>query len=189
MFDDLSKQLSKVRNRLCSVFYIVPLLYSWIPFIHNSFEVAGVWCWIRDWKDDCATEKYLERIIEQFALWYGPLFISLTISVAAVLIILIVLTQRAYAHRNLKIECLVENHKQNQNKQAIKELLPLSTYPVIFYVFTLFSLSDRIYSSISSNASFELALVHSITTSLWGFCSSLALILVIRQLKRNSFFK
>ena len=71
---------------------LFPLLFSWIPFIHNSFGVVGAWCWIRSWKDDCATQKYLEGIIEQFVLWYGPLFISLTLSVVAVFIILIVYT-------------------------------------------------------------------------------------------------
>ena len=162
-----------------------PLLYSWIPFIHSSYGVAGAWCRIRSWKDDCATQTYLEGIIEQFVLWYEPLFISLTVSVIAVFIILIVLAQRAYAHKNLENERLIENHERNQNKKAIKELLSL---PVIFYILALFSLINRVYSAISSNASFELAFVHSITTSLWGLCSSWALIihiLVTRQSKKH----
>ena len=167
---------------------LFPLLYTWIPFIHNSFGVAPAWCWIRDWKDDCATQKYLEGIIEQFVLWYGPLFVSLTLSVVAVFTILIVLAQRAYTNKNPELECLIENHERNQNKKAMKELLPLLAYPVIFYILALFSLINRVYSAISSNASFELALVHSITTSLWGFCSSWALIihiLVMRLLKKR----
>ena len=167
---------------------LFPLLFSWIPFIHNSYGVAGAWCWIRDWKDDCANEKYLEGIIEQFVLWYVPVFISLTLSVVAVFIILIVLAQRAYANKNPENEYLIENHERNQNKKVIKELLPLLAYPVIFYVLVLFPLVDRIHSAISPNASFELALVHSITTSLWGFFSSWALIihiLVMRQLKKK----
>ena len=86
-------------------------------------------------------------------------------------ITLIVINTESISTQESKIECLVENHERNQNKQAIKKILPLSAYPVIFYVFTLFSLDDRIYSSISSNASFELALVHSITTTSWAFYS------------------
>ena len=78
---------------------LFPLLFSWIPFIHNSYGVAGAWCWIKDWKDDCATQKYLEGIVEQFVLWYVPLFISLTLSVVAVFIILVVLAWRSYTHR------------------------------------------------------------------------------------------
>ena len=166
---------------------LFPLLFSWIPFIHNSFGVVGAWCWIRSWKDDCANEKYLEGIIEQFVLWYGPLFISLTLSVVAVFIILIVLAQRAYAHKNQELECLIENHESNQNKKAIKELLPLLAYPVIFYILALFPLINRVYSAISYNASFGWALAHSFAESSWGFFSSWALIihiLVMRQLKK-----
>ena len=167
---------------------LFPLLCTWIPFIHNSFGFAGAWCWIRNWKDDCATQKYLEGIIEQFVLWYGPLFVSLTLSVIAVFIILIVLAQRAYAHRNQEIECLIENHERNQNKKAIKELLPLLAYPVIFYVLWLFPLINRIYNAISPNANLEFAVAHTSSESLWGFFSSCALIihiLVMRKLKKK----
>ena len=121
-------------------------------------------------------------------MWYGPLFISLTLSVVAVFTILIVLAQRVYAQKNQESECLIENHKRNQNKNAIKELLPLLAYPVIFYVLSLFPIINRVYSAISRNASFGWALGHSITESLWGFCSSWALIihiLVTRQLKKR----
>ena len=167
---------------------LFPLLYSWIPFIHNSYGVAGAWCWIRDWKDDCATQKYLEGIIEQFVLWYVPVFISLTLSVIAVFIILIVLTQRAYTHKNSENEYLIENHERNQNKKAMKEILPLLVYPVIFYFLILFPIINRVYSAISYKASFGLALAQSFTESLWGFFSSWALIihiLVMRQLKKK----
>ena len=171
---------------------LFPLLYSWTPFIHNSFGVAGAWCWIRDWKDDCASQKYIEGIIEQFALWYGPLFISLTLSVVAVLIILIVLARRAYVHTNSENECLIANHEHNQNKKAINELLPLLAYPVIFYVLALFPLINRVYSAISPNPSFGWALAHAFCQPSWGFFSSCALIIhifVMRQLKTRKHVK
>ena len=166
---------------------LFPLLYSWIPFIHNSYGVSGAWCWIRDWKDDCATQKYLEGIIEQFALWYGPLFISLTLTIVAAFITLIVLAQRAYTHKNPEHEPLIEEQR-NQKKKALHELLPLLAYPVIFFIISMFPLVNRFYSAISSNASFELVLAHSITEPLYGFFSSWALIihiLVARHIKKK----
>ena len=171
---------------------LFPLLFSWIPFIHNSYGVAGAWCWIRDWKDDCATQKYIEGIIEQFVLWFVPLFFFLTISVVAAFIMLVIFAKRSYAHRNQENEFLLENHDRNRNKKAMKELLPLLAYPVIFYVLSLFPLIDRVYSAISSTASFELVLVHAITESLSGFFSSWALIihiLVMRQLNKKQFIQ
>ena len=161
---------------------LLPLLYTWIPFIHNSYGVSGAWCWIRDWKDDCATQKYHEGIIEQYVLWYGPLFISLALSFVAVFIILIVLAQRAYAHKNQESECLIENHERNQN---MKELLPLLAYPVIFYVLVLFPLIDRIHSAISTNASVGWALVNALSEASWGFFSSWALIIHIFVMKKK----
>ena len=169
---------------------LFPLLYSWIPFINESYGVSGAWCSIKSWEDDCATQKYLEGIIEQFVLWYGPIFVSLTLSVVAVFIILIVLAQRAYAHKNPENECLIENHEHNQNKKAIKELLPLLAYPVIFYVVALFPLINRIDSAISPNATFGWFLGHALCQASWGFFSSWALIihiLVMRQLKKKKY--
>ena len=61
-------------------------------------------------------------------------------------------------------------------------------YPVIFYLLTLFPIINQVYSAISSNASFELALIQSITEPSWVFFSSWALIihiLVMRQLKKK----
>ena len=169
---------------------LFPLPLSFIPFIHNSYGVSGAWCSIRSWKGDCATQKYLEGIIKQFLLWYGPLFISLTLSVIAVFIILIVLAQRTYAHKNQENECLIENQERNQNKKAIKELLPLLAYPVIFYILALFPLINRIYSAISPNANFGWFLGHALCQASWGFFSSWALIihiLVMRQLKKKKY--
>ena len=99
-----------------------------------------------------------------------------------------ILAQRAYAHRISENECLIENHERNQNKKAIKELLPLLAYPVLFYILALFPLINRVYSAISYNASFGWALAHSFTESSWGFFSSWALIIhiiVMRQLKKK----
>ena len=168
---------------------LFPLLFSWIPFIHNSYGVAGAWCWIRDWKDNCAAQNYLEGIIEQFVLWYGPLFVSLTVSVLAVFVIVIVLIWRAYVHKiSIENEPLLERQGHYKNKKALKQLLPLLAYPVVFYLLALFPISDRIYQAISPHASFELALAHAFNISLWGFFSSLVLlihIIVTRQLNKR----
>ena len=85
-------------------------------------------------------------------------------------------------------ECLFENHERNQNKKAIKELLFLLAYPVLFYILALFPLINRVYSAISYNASVGWAVAHALRKSLWGFFSNWALIihiLVMRWLKKK----
>ena len=155
---------------------LFPLLVSWIPFIHNSYGVAGAWCWIRDWTGDCATHHYLEGIIEQFTLWYGPLFVSLTISIIATIIIVIVLLWRVCNAQPIK-EPLLETDLKPKHKEALKELLPLLVYPAIFYCISLLPLVHRIYDAVTPYMSFKLSLAHAITISTMGLFSSSVLIL------------
>ena len=49
---------------------IFPLFFSWIPFVTNSYGLSGQWCWIRKHDKDCSESA---GIVEQYALWYGPL--------------------------------------------------------------------------------------------------------------------
>ena len=154
---------------------LFPLLYTWIPFIRNSFGVSGTWCWIRDWKDDCTTEQYLQGIIE---LLYGPYFIFLAMIVVAVVVIMNVSTRR-YKYKTPENEPLVETPEHNPTKTAIKGSLPLLAYPIIFIVLALFPLINRVYGPIRYNDTFGLALAYSITESSWGFFAGLALIIHI----------
>ena len=166
---------------------LFPLLHVWIPFIHNSYGIAGAVCWIRDWNDNCPTNKYEEGTIEQFVLWFGPLFVSLTVCVVAVGIVLSVLGWRACIMNQKLLETETEplliRQEQNRNKTALKELLPLLAYPIIFFVLALFPLIDRIYDAISSQGFYLLVLAHLITIASWGFFSGLALLVHILLLR------
>ena len=164
---------------------LFPLLHVWIPFIHNSYGIANAWCWIRNWNDNCPTRKYKEGIIEQFALWYGPLFVSLTVCLFMVIGILFVLTCRACRHHEIETEPLMINQEQNRNKTALKQLLPLLAYPIIFYTLSLFAIVDRIYGAISSHGSYNLVMVHSVINGLLGFFSGLALLVHVTFLQKS----
>ena len=69
------------------------MLFTWVPFVHNDHGETGVWCYVRDKAGVCTSEFYLEGFIEQFTLWYGPLFVCLTIIiiVATIIIVLVLL--------------------------------------------------------------------------------------------------
>ena len=157
---------------IVSIFF--PLLVDWIPFVHDFYDLAGPWCWIRDWNNDCPSQKDMIGIIEQFSLWYGPLFISLTLCLIAVVIILFVLVKRAYVSRSNESELLLV--QESRNKTALKEILPLLAYPIIFFVLALFPLIDRIYGAISPHGSFNLLLIHALSEASWGSFSALALL-------------
>ena len=182
------KNLEKMELSYILFSTLFPLLLSWIPFIHNNYGVAGAWCWIRNWKGNCATQNYLEGIIEEFTLWYGPLFVCLIISTFATIIIVLVLLWRVCKAKSDVNQPLLKS----KYKKALHELLPLLAYPTIFDFLFLFPLVNRIYDAVTSFTSFKLALANSITASLLGLFSSTVLILhvvIVRFHRRVSSVK
>ena len=172
---------------LISVFS--PLLHVWIPFIKHSFGMSGAWCWIRGWKDDCAREKYTLGLIEQFALWYGPFFLVALVDALAIVTMVITLAIRASKERRRSSVSDMEpllNQTRDQKKEALKQLLPLLIYPLLFLMLILFALVDRMYGALAKSASYPLAIIHAVFGLSWGLFAGLALILHLCLLKEWS---
>ena len=174
-----TRDLKKLEPLYILFSILLPVLFTWVPFINDSYGISGAWCWIRVWKDECATQKYIEGIIFQFALWYGPLFFCLTVTVGMAITILIILGVRACKKRNQPQHLQQENGNQQQNQKALKELSPLMAYPIIFYFMTLLPLSNRIHGAISQRPSFSLTLTHAVIVGQWSLFSSIALLIHI----------
>ena len=165
------KNFEKLEIVYIAISLSIPGFIASVPLITEYYGLAGGWCYIRDWKNHCPSEKDTAGIIQQFILWYGPLVISLVISLIAVLIVVI-----KYCFWSHCTCCHKENTNENANKAAVKELLPLLLYPVIFFVLTFFPLSNRLYGAMSPHNSFGLMMAHAITEALWGSFSALVLI-------------
>ena len=184
------KNLKKLEIVYVLLSVIFPLLHAWIPFIHKSFGMSGAWCWIRGWEDDCATRKYEEGLIEQFALWYGPFFLVALVDVLAITIMAVVLVGRAYRERK---HVSTDDASQpllrtnvDQKKESLRQLMPLLVYPLLFLVLILFALVDRLYDALAKDVSFALAVVHAVVGLSWGLFAGLALILHLCLLKEWS---
>ena len=172
---------------LISVFS--PLLHVWIPFIKHSFGMSGAWCWIRGWKDDCAREKYTLGLIEQFALWYGPFFLVALVDALAIVVMVVMLAIRASKEKRCSSVSDMEpllNQARDQKKEALKQLLPLLIYPLLFLMLILFALVDRMYGALAKSASYPLAIIHAVFGLSWGLFAGLALILHLCLLKEWS---
>ena len=168
---------------------LLPIIPSCIPFIYHFYGIAGAWCWIQAWHNDCPSERYKNGIIEQFTLWYGPLFFSLVLCLIAVTTIVLVLVGRACLRQQNEAEPLIA---ENRNKKALKELLPLLVYPIIFFILAVFPLVNRVYGAIplphGNNSYYKLFMAHSVTQASWGFFSASALlihVLYIRLQRRH----
>ena len=97
------KDFKRLELVYVSTAIVCPLILACIPFINSVYGVAGIWCWIRNWKNNCATENLKEGVIEQFVLLYVPLYTTITLETVATIIIVIVLIWRAY--RRNQFEC------------------------------------------------------------------------------------
>ena len=175
------KDLKKLELVYVSTAIVCPLILACIPFINSVYGVAGIWCWIRNWKDDCATKKLKEGVIEQFVLMYGPLYTTMTLETVATIIIVTVLIWRAYRHNQSEYTELIS--RRRQRKQVLKELLPLLAYPVVFYVMTIPALVDRLAGATSSIPHYDLFMAHGLVTSTYSFFVGLTLIIHICVLK------
>ena len=162
---------------------IFPLLcVVWIPFIHDDYGIAGAWCFIRIWNDDCATKKNIEGIAETFALFYGPIVISLTLNAFFVISMVVVMVRRAYMNRHSEREPLLGS-RDDVNKQVLKQLLPLLAYPIIYFTLILFSVVNRLYDAVAQKDGFVLMIIQGATISVMGFFAGLVLIVHICYLQ------
>ena len=154
---------------------LFPLLHSWIPFIHNTYGYAGAWCYIRTWTGNCSMEKYTEGIIEVFVLFYGPIILSLILNFFALLVMFFVLVKELFKSRKNEKEQLLMGQR-NVKINALKQLLPLLAYPIIYLFLLISPLIDRIYDAVATKPSYPLTAFHVTTGSLMGVFAGLALI-------------
>ena len=111
---------------------LIPLPIAFVPLFTNTYGSAGAWCWIKGTDSNCKPLRI--GIIEQIALWYGPLSVLTILDVLAVVRIVYILCKRAWKYDREFRDPLLPN--QNHTA-ALKEVLPLIAYPIIFHTTNL----------------------------------------------------
>ena len=175
------KNLKRLEWLYISSSVLGPLLFVWIPFIHNSYGLAGAWCFIRSWRDDCATQKFVESIIEQFVLFYAPSVLFLGLNILAIITMFAVLLHRGY-HSPEERPLLVHGDQRNA---LLKQLLPLLVYPIIYFMLILFPLANRLYMALSTKVSYTYLFFHGVFIGSIGFFAGLALVVHIMYVFRK----
>ena len=149
--------LNRLEFAHIAISIITPLLFAWVPFIDDMYGQAGAWCWIKNWKNNTSDNKLKEGEIEQYTLLYGPAMLSQSLAIVAVIIIIVVLTQRAYGCCNCHIADgelapLIKEEQisnLNKHKKVLKEVLPLVTYPILSFTLYIPAFINRLLGSIS----------------------------------------
>jgi len=88
---------------------------------------------------------------QQVALWDGPLALLTVLEVLAVIRIVCILCKRAWKYDREFRDPLLP--RQN-HRAALKEVLPLMAYPIIFHATILIALADRMYTLGAKNQLF-----------------------------------
>ena len=146
-----------------------PLLMAVIPFATNSYGQAGAWCWIQNWKNNCPLDIAINGEIEQFVLLYGVAFILLVAVTIAVVVMFAVLIYRVYS-RHDQFAMGSEQHMQ-----ALKHLLPLIVYPIVFCVFFLIPFVNRLYM-LEDKLELNLIYASAFFIPAWSFAAGTALL-------------
>ena len=159
--------------------FLLPFTVNWIPFLQNSYGVAGAWCWIRDrdvsyvyntTSDTHMIENCTDHnlgIYLQYILWYVPHSTMLF-----VILILYVLTVVKLICNKQHWEGLYQMESIN-NKELEKELvLPISVYTVVYFILNLFPLINRLHDSIHG-PNYTLWVIHAVLSPIQGGLFSL----------------
>lgn len=173
--------------------FFVPLLFSLIPFVTDTYGPSGPWCWIEKQDKNCNAKV---GIIEQYTLWYGPVIFIMCAYLIAIMIISLILFYRAYknkAHDVNADNANAQRHdivgkeripliaKEYDNsvtyKTSLKETLPLLAYPVIFFFINILALTDRTVRAITGDSPFWLLTLHAFWNTVWGLFAATTFII------------
>ena len=153
------------------VIYISPVLHTWIPFIDNAYGIAGAWCWIKQYNDDCSL--YVFGLVLQFVLYWLPVYVIGTLNLVAYIIARVKATKR-FNYYGGKF-----NPQDRTNREILlKEVDQYKLYPIIFIIVNFFPLVTRIAeASKNHQLIFILGILHSLCIGFQGTLIALALAL------------
>ena len=181
------KNLNKLELLYILSSIIIGPLVAVVPFLTNAYGRSGPWCWIENHHNtNDSSCKYLKGEIEQFAVWYGPAFVFLLLISIFVLITLIVFVCRAYCHSNSIATSpatpLLHDDANRKHKKALKLVLPLLIYPLIFCVLIVVPMVNRLYQFLTEKTNFGLFLASAVSIPGMSCAAGLAIIVHIMSL-------
>lgn len=165
---------------------LFPCTFVWIPFIHDMYGLAGAWCWIRLTRRRCALKDFAQGLAYQFATWYGPVAIVVTLNFVAICIMLLALCRKVKWRRRGYSQ--IEAQEDKQYRKAIKEILPLLFYPLFFLIILSMAVANRVSYAVTDSKNgapfFPLWVVHGFADPARPLMIPLAFLLHPYTLKR-----
>lgn len=192
-FAVLFKSLHRFEPIYVALCVLLPLLYSWIPLVTQSYGSDNFLCFVETWRNQ--THRKTDGVVEEFTLLYGPLVAVTGVNASVVLAMVAILIRRASVSRSrFRTECDASSPAAptlNYKMEVVRLLFPLLFSSVFILGLILFPFGTRIYdASLSSQPphQFELDLTIGIVAGLSGMFLGTALIIhlcYIRTKKLN----
>ena len=173
-FAILHKNLRKLEVLYVVSSLLVPILIAAVPLITHSYGYSSVdGCYIPAYAGNATLN---DAIIERFALWDGPALVILLVLSITMAVMVTILGGRVYRIR-LKYEPINDG---DQLSKALKQLLPLAAFPILFLLFIVpVFIYDVYYSFVTPKPNENLVLTAYIFVILWSLTSGLTLIVHI----------
>ena len=150
---------------------LLPLAIATVPLATGTYGMVGSWCWIQDVNDDCIAPNGHDGFVQQLVLWTTPSIVILLMMSVAMVVMVIILARRS-------CPCGPKNDSvtgKHQNRKALKQLLPLAAYPMLFCVFGALPLANRIFEKLDYDQLqrvFEVGAA--LSTAVWSLSPSVA---------------
>ena len=175
-FGVLHKNLKRYEALYVVSSLLVPGVIGALPLITGTYALdrTHTVCYIDEPNlNGSATGYYHTAVTERIVLWEVPAVVALLVCSVAMVSMVTSLTRQA-CYR-MRYEPLADD---NQFLKAMKQLLPLAAFPILFLVFMIPALIFNVYSFISV-PQMALTITAFISTSLWSMTSGLTLIVHI----------
>ena len=173
-FAVFSKNMKKFEPFYVMSSLLISTILSIVPLITDSYGFNGVTCWIREQDENCSSYRRTDiEIIEQYTLWYGPSTTLLVIESVVLLIMVAILVcrfRRRTKHEGTPV-------REDQNRRAAKQLLPLVAYPMLFCVLIIPPIVFNAYTYTPQPPSPVLIYVSVSSVAAWSLSAGTTLIL------------
>lgn len=167
-FGVLRKDLKKYEVWYVVTSLLLPCVMAVVPLITNTYQLSPFhsYCYVYQKND-----SYTVELVEKLVLWDAPALIILLAASTAMMVLVIKIV--SVLCRRLKYKPLADG---DQYWKALKELLPLAAFPVLFFVFVIPTVIFHIDSSVRTPSD-AMIIIGIIPATIWGLSSGITLII------------
>lgn len=175
-FGALQKNMKKLEALYVVSSLLVPVLVCAVPLVTHTYGFSPVdGCYIPIYEKNYTVELEVS-VAEKFLLLDAPAMLVLLVASAAMIAMVIKLTRRVC----YRISYQPITAGGDQYSEALKQILPLAAFPIIFFIFIIpVFVFDIFYSFLTPVPNTALVFAQYIFISFWSLSSGVTLIVHI----------